>query len=307
MSNAEHLDPTGRARQHPRHSPRTDVGHHACQAQQLGAPDCWRSACSSTVSGNVTPTVRFSAPPRPRGSHPCNSASRARLALCERRSIPLPSLSGASRRLDRAIGASGWRCPVSRPGEVAVCRVTPLLGLRHLPKRLTKPPSPAGRDGIRWTKRHTKCLLNDTHGRDDTPWTGYSSLITRRSQVQILPPPPTKHQVRAGFRQGAGPFHWRNRARCQRLVNDLSIVVPTSPPARQLCRQALLAARPRGLRDDAHGVVGAGWEEISAHADARQLSLLVDGTDACHRARASIHCDPRRRLTENSEAEVLDA
>jgi len=45
------------------------------------------------------------------------------------------------------------------------------------------------------------------------------SLITRRSQVQILPPPLRKalvdRKIRQGFRRFSGPC----RARCQRFVN----------------------------------------------------------------------------------------
>ena len=40
---------------------------------------------------------------------------------------------------------------------------------------------------------------------------GVGALITRRSQVQILPPPPTKHQVRGLFgeiREGPSGVFW---------------------------------------------------------------------------------------------------
>ena len=42
-------------------------------------------------------------------------------------------------------------------------------------------------------------------------------LITRRSQVQILPPPPIA-PGQAGSREGAGPFRWLELGRCQRVA-----------------------------------------------------------------------------------------
>ena len=52
-----------------------------------------------------------------------------------------------------------------------------------------------------------KDLVNGTSGHSrslvDRP---SKRLITRRSQVQILPPPPKKYQLRRGFRFIGGPF-----------------------------------------------------------------------------------------------------
>ena len=70
------------------------------------------------------------------------------------------------------------------------------LDSRHQPhiedpltKRLTNLPTPAGSTAFAGQDDTRSACSTAPAGRDDTPWTGYSSLITRRSQVQILPPP----------------------------------------------------------------------------------------------------------------------
>ncbi len=88
-----------------------------------------------------------------------------------------------------------------------------------LPDKDSSTGSSTGRDGIgrdaavrSGTSVGAKVKLR---GRDryGSTWenTAIRRLITRRSQVQILPPPPTKHQVRGPFpRYRRGPL-WRFR------------------------------------------------------------------------------------------------
>jgi hypothetical protein len=45
-----------------------------------------------------------------------------------------------------------------------------------------------------------------------------------------MPPPPTERPGQGRFPTGAGPFHWGNRVRCQRLVNTCSDVNVSSDP-----------------------------------------------------------------------------
>jgi hypothetical protein len=60
-------------------------------------------------------------------------------------------------------------------------------------------------------------------GRDET---GFALLITRRSQVQILPPLPTSSQVRGPFPLGEGLLHvWPvTRSVTRLLTSDVSVV-----------------------------------------------------------------------------------
>src|SRR5450759_3678771 len=56
--------------------------------------------------------------------------------------------------------------------------------------------------------------------------TGFALLITRRSQVQILPPLPTSSQVRGPFPLGEGLLHvWPvTRSVTRLLTSDVSVV-----------------------------------------------------------------------------------
>src|SRR5664280_2711750 len=63
-------------------------------------------------------------------------------------------------------------------------------------------------------------------GRPETPGVWPSLLITRRSQVQILPPLPTSSQVRGPFPLGEGLLHvWPvTRSVTRLLASDVSSV-----------------------------------------------------------------------------------
>jgi len=137
--------------------------------------------------------------------------------------------------------ASAWR--------PSFCRHTLVLGHRACHRFVTE---------LRATRRHERPLVgtaepprpHHTHGPTpaDTRWTAANELITRRSQVQIVPPPPYKCRSE-GVPLGAPLLRFGHLSTiCQRKLSTADCPQPThgaqSGPRRARSREDMTIGPP---------------------------------------------------------------